>query len=70
MKGCILFDLVIIRHGVDEEGSEEADHTERNQESVGSEICVTSHGETPEWRKNYFIIEYLWKRKPMLVTTI
>ena len=70
IEGCILFDLVVVRHRVDEEGAEEADHTERDQKSVASEICVARHGETPEWPNNYFMSEYLWKRKPMLETTM
>ena len=68
MEGCVLFDLVVVGHRVDEESPEEADHPQGDQEPVASEICVAGLGEAPGWHDDYFMREYLWKRKPMLVT--
>jgi hypothetical protein len=64
----LLFNVKVSWHSVDKESAEKADHSERDEESIASEVCGAVHGETPTYLKSYLTMEYLWKRKPILVT--
>ena len=70
MKVQLLFSLPIFRECGDKGGVQEAGRTKEHEDSVGTEVSVSIHGDAPEWEQSYLTMEYLWKRNPMLVTTI
>lgn len=70
MNGNLLFSLPVFGEGGHEGSVEEAGHAEEHEDSVGAEVSVAIHGDAPEWEESYLTMEYLWKRKPMLVTTM
>lgn len=66
----LLFSFVVFRDRVDEGRCEEAGHSEQHQHSVVTEVSVAVHCETPALVDSYLTMEYLWKMKPILLTTI
>lgn len=68
MKKRVLFSLPVFGNGGGEGSVEEAGHTEEHENSVGSEVSVTVHGDAPKCWQIYLTMEYLWKRNPILAT--